>query len=99
MDPDYVAWFINGEEVYRQTDEHIADLTHPSKLMMNIWNPVYDDWVGVWDDRVLPRFAYYDWVRYSSYTPGVVTLVQTIISLFSGRMILMILMTVDGKKT
>ena len=68
--PDYVAWFINGEEVYRQTDEHIADLTHPSKLMMNIWNPVYDDWVGVWDDRVLPRFAYYDWVRYSSYTPG-----------------------------
>ena len=29
---------------------------------------------------------------------GVVTLVQTIISLFSGRMILMILMTVDGKK-
>ena len=22
--PDYVAWLINGEEVYRQTDEHIA---------------------------------------------------------------------------
>ena len=68
--PDYVAWFINGEEIYRQTDEHIEDLTYPSKLMMNIWNPVYDDWVGTWDDRVLPRFAYYDWVRYSSYTPG-----------------------------
>ena len=68
--PDYVAWFINGEEVYRQTDEHITDLIHPSKIMMNIWNPVYDDWVGFWDDRVLPRFAYYDWVRYSSYTPG-----------------------------
>ena len=29
---------------------------------------------------------------------GMETLVQTIISLFSGRMILMILMTVDGKK-
>ena len=68
--PDYVAWFINGEEVYRQTDEHISDLIHPSKIMMNIWNPVYDDWVGFWDDRVLPRFAYYDWVRYASYTPG-----------------------------
>ena len=68
--PEYVAWFINGEEVYRQTDDHIADLVYPSKLMMNIWNPIYDDWVGIWDDRVLPRFAYYDWVRYSSYTPG-----------------------------
>lgn len=68
--PEYVAWFINGEEVYRQTDDHIADLVYPSKLMMNIWNPIYDDWVGIWDDRVLPRFAYCDWVRYSSYTPG-----------------------------
>ena len=29
--PDYVAWFINGGEVYRQTDEHITDLIHPSK--------------------------------------------------------------------
>ena len=68
--PEYVAWFINGEEVYRQTDDHIGDLIHPSKIMMNIWNPSYDDWVGFWDDRVLPRFAYYDWVRYASYTPG-----------------------------
>ena len=68
--PDHVAWFINGEEVYRQTDDHIGDLVHPAKIMMNIWNPVYEDWVGIWDDRVLPRFAYYDWVRYASYTPG-----------------------------
>ena len=30
---------------------------------------------------------------------GMVTLVQIIISLFNGRMILMILMTVDGKKS
>ncbi|MEL1230796.1 MAG: family 16 glycosylhydrolase [Candidatus Neomarinimicrobiota bacterium] len=68
--PDYVAWFINGEEVYRQTEDHIGDLIHPAKIMMNIWNPTFDDWVGIWDDRVLPRFAFYDWVRYSSYTPG-----------------------------
>ena len=68
--PDHVAWFINGEEVYRQTDDHIGDLVYPAKIMMNIWNPVYEDWVGIWDDRVLPRFAYYDWVRYASYTPG-----------------------------
>ena len=68
--PDYVAWFINGEEVYRQTAVHVADLNHPVKIMMNIWNPVFDDWVGIWDERILPRFAHYDWVRYASYTPG-----------------------------
>ena len=68
--PDYVAWFINGQEVYRQTEEHVTDLNHPAKIMMNIWNPIHEDWVGVWDESVLPRFAYYDWVRYASYTPG-----------------------------
>ena len=68
--PDYVAWFINGEEVYRQTADHVADLNQSTKIMMNIWNPIHEDWVGIWDERVLPRFAYYDWVRYASYTPG-----------------------------
>ena len=68
--PDYVAWFIDGEEVYRQIEDHIQDLNYPQKVMMNLWNPTYDDWVGVWDDRILPRFSYYDYVSYASYTPG-----------------------------
>ena len=38
--------------------------------MMNIWNSIYDDWVGVWDEQILPRFSFYDYVSYASYTPG-----------------------------
>jgi len=68
--PDYVAWFIDGEEVYRQTEEHVLTLRRPQKIMMNIWNPAYHDWVGPWCDQILPRFAYYDYVSYASYTPG-----------------------------
>ncbi len=68
--PDYVAWFIDGDEVYRQVEAHIQDLSYPQKIMMNIWNPTYDDWVGVWDDRILPRFSFYDYVSYAEYTPG-----------------------------
>ena len=68
--PEYVAWFIDGVEVYRQTESHIEQLSYPQKIMMNLWNPTYDDWVGVWDERILPRFSYYDYVRYASYTPG-----------------------------
>ena len=68
--PDYVAWFIDGVEVYRQTESHIQEMAYHQKIMMNIWNPVYDDWVGVWDERILPRFSYYDYVSYASYTPG-----------------------------
>ena len=68
--PDYVAWFIDGKEVHRQTGAHIQTLDLPQKLMMNVWNPDYENWVGVWSDKVLPAFSYYDWVKYSAYTPG-----------------------------
>lgn len=68
--PDYVAWFIDSVEVYRQTGEHIATLNQPQKLMMNVWPPSAADWAGDWNAAVLPAFAYYDWARYASYTPG-----------------------------
>jgi len=68
--PEYVAWFIDGDERHRQTGAHIAALNIPQKIMMNIWNPVYNNWVGDWNDKLLPFFAYYDYVSYDSYTPG-----------------------------
>ena len=70
--PNYVAWFVDGEEIYRQTGEHIATLTRPQKIMMNIWAPENaDSWTGEWNPDILPLFAYYDWVSYAVYTPGV----------------------------
>ena len=68
--PSYIAWFVNGEEIYRQTGTHVQTVNRPQKLMMNIWNPIYEDWVGEWSDDFLPAFAYYDWVAYYEYTPG-----------------------------
>ncbi len=68
--PEYVAWFIDGVEVYKQTEDHIKTLTRAQKLMMNIWSPIYTNWAGVWNDAVLPAFGYYDWAAYYKYTPG-----------------------------
>ncbi|MGE5858905.1 MAG: family 16 glycosylhydrolase [Ignavibacteria bacterium] len=68
--PDYVAWFIDNEEMHRQTGDHILTLIRAQKIMMNIWNPAYDNWAGDFNPDALPAFAYYDWVRYYSYTPG-----------------------------
>ncbi|MDZ7301878.1 MAG: family 16 glycosylhydrolase [candidate division KSB1 bacterium] len=68
--PEYVAWFIDGFEAYRQTGEHIAMLNKSQKIMMNIWNPAFVNWVGSWGAEALPAFSYYDWVSYASYTPG-----------------------------
>lgn len=68
--PDYVAWFIDNVEVYRQTGDHILTLSHEQKIMMNIWNPTAESWAGTWNPKILPAFAFYDWVSYYSYTPG-----------------------------
>ncbi|MDD8017218.1 MAG: family 16 glycosylhydrolase [Bacteroidota bacterium] len=68
--PTYVAWFVEGVEVHRQTGAYIEALTYPQKIMMNVWIPQYPGWVGQWDENVLPGFAYYDWVSYASYTAG-----------------------------
>lgn len=68
--PDYVAWFIDGTEVYRQTDSFVKTLTHPQKLMFNIWLPAYPNWIGQWNEKVLPAFTSYEWAAYYKYTPG-----------------------------
>ena len=72
--PDYVAWFIDGEEFYRQSGEHISTLSQSAKLMMNIWTPSYTDWVGFIDPSTIPRYAFYDWVSCATYTPGTGTI-------------------------
>ena len=66
---DYVAWFVDDAEVYKQTGDHILTLTHAQKIMMNIWNPTVEGWIGTWNPRILPAFAFYDWVSYYTYTP------------------------------
>jgi hypothetical protein len=68
--PQYVAWFVDGTEVLKQTGVHIQNLVLPQKIMMNIWNPQYENWAGTFYPEALPAFAYYDWVSYYSYTPG-----------------------------
>ena len=68
--PEYVAWFIDGVEVLKQTGAHIQTLTLPQKIMMNIWNPAYESWAGILIPESLPAFAYYDWVSYYAYSPG-----------------------------
>ncbi|RIK59554.1 hypothetical protein DCC62_28620 [candidate division KSB1 bacterium] len=68
--PDYVAWFVDGYEVYRQTEAHVATLTRPQKIMMNMWQPTAVAWAGAFDPNTLPFYGYYDWVKYYAYTPG-----------------------------
>ena len=68
--PDYVAWRVDGYEIYRQNDLRVTKLYIPQNIMMNFWPPVWADWAGVLDANKLPLYAVYDWVKVYSYTPG-----------------------------
>lgn len=68
---DYVAWLVDGYELYREVGSHVQELTLSQKVMMNIWPPDNPAWVGSLNSVILPVFAFYDWVRYYEYTPGV----------------------------
>jgi len=68
--PDFVAWLVDGFELYRETRSHVQELIYPQKTMMNIWPPDYVSWVGSLNPVILPIYAYYDWVKYYEYTPG-----------------------------
>jgi len=69
--PDYIAWQVDGFEIYRETASHVQQLYYAQKNMMNTWLPDYPGWVGTFDPSILPVYAYYDWVKYYEYTPGV----------------------------
>lgn len=68
--PNYVSWFVDGTEFYRQTGSHIQTMNKAQKIMMNVWCPAYSGWAGTFSPAFLPAFAYYDFVSYYAYTPG-----------------------------
>jgi len=68
--PYNIKWFVDGIELYSQSQDIVDDLTYPQKIMMNLWSAVWIDWVGEWDNATMPVNSYYDFVKYYEYTPG-----------------------------
>lgn len=68
--PEYIAWSVDGKEVYRQEGEHVRRMNAPQKIMMNVWISEFLDWTGPFDEAALPVQAEYDFVRYSEYDPA-----------------------------
>jgi len=65
--PEYIAWSVDGQEVHRQSGEHIARMDKPQKIMMNLWISEFYEWTGPWNDSILPRDVQYDYVKYYEY--------------------------------
>ena len=68
--PHSIKFFVDGQLVRENYDDYVSTLNTGQKIMMNIWQPIWGNWVGEFDESILPVYAYYDWVKYYSYTPG-----------------------------
>ena len=68
--PVNVNFFIDDQLIRSVTNFYTDSLYHEQKLMMNIWQATYEDWVGEFDPSILPVYAYYDWVKYYAYVPN-----------------------------
>ncbi|HVV52372.1 MAG TPA: family 16 glycosylhydrolase [Polyangia bacterium] len=71
--PDYIAWFVDGTQLRRETGSVVAEYTQNASQGMTIH---FNTWVGnasfggVLDPSILPVNEYIDWVQYSSYANG-----------------------------
>ncbi len=68
--PDNISFYIDDQLVRYDENNYIQTLDSGQKIMMNIWQPIWEDWVGPFDENVLPVYVFYDWVKCYSYTPG-----------------------------
>jgi endo-1,3-1,4-beta-glycanase ExoK len=71
--PDALAWFVDGQEIRRETGAHAAAFAeHESSGMQihfNVW-PGDATFGGNFDPAILPVHQYIDWVQFSAYENG-----------------------------
>ncbi len=68
--PDYVAWFVDGVEVRRITGTStVTSLTNPQSLRFNLWSSESAEWVGAWNDNILPVYQFVNYIDYKAYNP------------------------------
>ncbi len=65
--PNYVAWFIDGVELRRETGDVVNHLDIPQGYRFNSWISCSPGWVGPIDRDALPKYQYIDWIEYYSY--------------------------------
>jgi hypothetical protein len=71
--PDYIAWFVDGTEIRRDTGEdalaYAENATEGMQFRFNVW-PGDASFGGTFSESILPIYEFVSWAQYSQYTPG-----------------------------
>jgi hypothetical protein len=75
--PDYIAWFVDGTEIRRETGAaataYAENATAGMQIRFNIW-PGDASFGGTFSASILPVYEYINWVEYYTYADGAFTL-------------------------
>lgn len=72
--PDYVAWFVDGIEVRRIIGTSmVTSLTSAQSMRFNLWSSESVEWVGAWDDSILPVYQFINYIDYKAYNTATKT--------------------------
>ena len=45
--PEHIKFFIDDQLVRNDENTYVQTLESGQKIMMNIWQPIWEDWVGI----------------------------------------------------
>lgn len=66
--PEYVAWFIDGQQVRRINGSNfVTGLVNPQSMRFNIWASTSESWVGAFNPSILPVYQFVNYMEYYSY--------------------------------
>jgi len=75
--PEYIAWFLDGAELRRETGDTARAFADNAgagmQIRLNVW-PGDASFGGNFNPGILPVHQYVDWVQFSSYEGGTFTL-------------------------
>lgn len=66
--PEYVAWFIDGQQVRRINGSNfVTGLVNPQSMRFNIWASTSESWVGAFNPSILPVYQFVNYMEYYTY--------------------------------
>ena len=71
--PEYIAWFVDGTEIRRDTgadaQAYAENASEGMQIRFNVW-PGDATFGGNFSESILPVYEFVSWAQYSEYTPG-----------------------------
>ena len=65
--PNQVRWLVDGQLIREDNGGLASRLISPAQARLNFWPPNIVEWVGEWNDDILPLAMFVNWVEFHTW--------------------------------